>query len=368
LLEEAEKKVFYARKLKIFENVSRKEIVIFSRQLAILFKSEVPLVESLQSLALQAKDPFKGKLMNIAEEIQGGSSFSQALSKYPKVFTVFYVSMVKSGEAAGKMSETLLYLADHLEREYQVQSKLKGAMIYPAFIMGTLFLVGMVMIYFVIPQLTSMLTDFGGKLPLLTRMIIGFSDFFRSKGYWLLPILVLLIIFGKRYISTPEGKRAFDNFALKIPIFGKFIMLTNIVQFSENLSTLISGGLPITRALEITKEVLGNIMFKEMVTEISEAVRKGETISSVLERHPEIVPPLVLQMTLVGERTGQVDNALKNIVVFYQKELDASVDNMISLIEPILLVFLGVVVGILVAGIMLPIYNMGSGTGTEMTE
>ena len=358
-LEEAEKKPFYARKIKLFEKVSRKDIVIFSRQLSILFKSQVPLLESLRTLARQAKDPFKEKIVKISEEIEGGSSLSNALALYPEIFSTLYVSMVKSGEVSGKLSEVLTYLADHLERDYELNSKLKGAMIYPIFILGVLFLVGLVMIYYVLPQLTGILKEIGGNLPLLTKVIIAFSDFLRTKGYLIFIPLILVILYIQRYIKTKEGKKVFDEISLKVPVLGSFLKMTSLARFAGNLSTLISGGLPIVKALEVTEGVVGNTLYKEMIFETMEAVRRGETISSVLGKYPEIVPPLVTQMAIVGERTGQLDNALENIVDFYQKEVERGVDRLISLIEPILLIFLGSIVGIFVSAILLPIYNIG---------
>lgn len=358
-LEEVGEKPFYARKIKFFSKVSRKDIVIFSRQLSILFKSQVPLLEALRTLARQAKEPFKEKIVKISEEIEGGSSLSNALSFYPEIFSSLYVNMIKSGEASGKLSEVLIYLADHSEKDYELNSKLKGAMIYPAFILGVLFLVGLIMIYYVLPQLTGVLKEIGGNLPFLTKVIIALSDFVKTKGYLIFIPLILVALYLQRYIKTKEGKRVFDEFSLKVPVFGSFFKMVNLSRFAENLSTLISGGLPIAKALEITESIVDNTLYKEMIFETKEAVRRGETISSVLEKYPEIVPPLVTQMAIVGERTGRLDNALKNVVDFYQKEVERGVDRLVSLIEPILLIFLGSIVGIFVAAILLPIYNIG---------
>ena len=359
LLEASEEKPIWARKIKLFERISRKEIVLFSRQLSILFKSEVPLLEALRTLSKQLKSPFREEIMKIAEEIEGGTRLSQALSQHPKIFSPFFVGMVKSGEASGKLSEALLYLADHLEREYQLNSKIKGAMIYPVFLFGVLFLVGLVMIFYVLPQMTQVLKESGQELPLLTRFVIGFADFLRTKWYLIILPVILIVFFVSRYIKTKEGKKSLDKFSLKVPLLGSFLKMINLARFAENLSTLISGGLPIAQALEITAEVVGNTSYKEIILETREAVRRGETISSVLEKYPQIVSPLVTQMTIVGERTGQLDNALKNVVDFYQKEVDRGVDNFLGLIEPILIVFLGLVIGGFLAAVLLPLYNLG---------
>jgi len=358
-LEEVTAKPFYAKKIKLFERIPRKEVVLFSRQLSILFKSEVPLLEALRTLALQVKEPFKEKIVDIAEEVEGGSPLSQALSRYPKIFSTLYVNMVKTGEASGKLSETLVYLADHLEKEYQLNSKLKGAMIYPAFIMGVFLIVGLVLVFYILPQLTQVLKESGQQLPIITRIIIGVADFIRAKWYLVFIPLFLIVFLVQRYLKTKEGKRSFDKISLKLPILGNFLKMVNLANFAENLSTLISGGLPIAQSLEITGAVVENTSYKVMIQETQEAVRRGETISSVLLKYPEIVPPLVSQMTIVGERTGQLDKTLKNIVDFYQKEVERGVDNLISLIEPLLIVFLGLAIAIFMAAILLPLYNLG---------
>lgn len=359
-LEGITERPFYVKKIRLFGRISKKEVVLFSRQLSVLVSSEVPLVESLRTLSAQIKNPeFKEKIISISEEVEGGTAFSQALSHYPKIFSAFFVSLVKSGEAAGKLPQVLSYLAEHLEREHYLNSKIKGAMIYPAFVLFTLFCVLIIMMVFVLPQLISVLKESGVQLPIITQILILFIDFFRTWGWIILIVLLLGGIFFWRWIISPKGKVLFDKYSISLPLFGNFLKMVYLSRFAENLSTLISGGLPITKALEITGEVVGNTVYKEIIFKTRDEVRKGESISSILSASPKEIPPLFTQMTVVGEKTGKLDNTLIQIADFYRKEVDIAVNNLLGLIEPILIVFLGLVVGIFVASVLIPLYSIG---------
>ncbi len=351
----------YARKIKIFERVKNKDIVAFSRQLAIMFKSRVPLVETFETLAKQIKNAaFKEKILKISEELEGGTSLSSALSLYPKLFSSFYVNMVKSGEASGKLTEVFLYLANYLEREYKFRSKIKGAMIYPAFVIFVFFVVTAVIVTSVIPQLTSVLKESGQQLPLVTRVVMGFSEWAKKWGWLLLIFLVLLVIFIYNYIKRTEtGKIFFDSFILKIPLLGSFLKKLYLSRIALNLSTLISGGLPIIQALEITGDIVGNGVYKNIILEARDGVKRGETISLILEQNPKEVSPLFYQMVVVGEKTGTLDSSLNNVVDFYQEDVDRTLDEFIRILEPLLIICLGGVVGGLVASVLMPIYSMG---------
>ncbi|MFH1841325.1 MAG: type II secretion system F family protein [Candidatus Nealsonbacteria bacterium] len=350
---------FYAKKIKFFQGISKKDLVNFSRQLSIMFKSKIPLIEALQVLSGQMdKAIFREKVIDLAEDIEGGSSFSQALSRHPKVFTPFYVSMVKSGEISGTLSESLDYLAEHLEKEYYLYSKLVGAMIYPALIVVVMMIVIFVMMFFVIPDLTSILRETGQELPLVTKIVIAFSDITKKWGIFLLLAFIGLIVFLARYIKTKEGKKNLDRFLLKVPLINSFLKKIYLSRFAENLSTLVAGGIPITQALEITGEVVGNDVYKNIISRVKEEVKKGEQISSVLIQYPDKFPPVFTQMVLVGEKTGTLDRSLLNVVNFYQKEVERGVENLLGILEPVLVIFLGGVVGGIVAAILLPMYRM----------
>ena len=360
LLEEIVPLPVYARKIKIFERITRADLVLFSRQLSIMFASKVPLIEALGTLASQTKKTeFREKILKISEEVEGGTALSTALSHHPKIFSPLYISMVRSGEASGKLSEALSYLADHLEREYDLVSKTRGAMIYPAFILVFFLIVITVMLIWVVPQLTKVLEETGQTLPLITQIVIGISKFVRSRGWILIILFLTLAGFIHWYLKTPEGGKFFDRVSLKFPLIGDFLKKTYLSRLAENLSTLISGGLPIARALEITGEVVGNDVYRTIILETRDEVRRGEPISSVLARYPEAFPPVFGQMTLVGERTGTLDTSLMNIVVFYHKEVDRAIDNLLGLLEPILIVFLGLLVALFAISIILPLYQIG---------
>ena len=359
VLEEIVEKTLYAKKFRLFSRISKKEVVLFSRQLSILVSSEVPLVEALRTLSLQVKNPeFKEKIISISEDVGGGTAFSHALSHYPKIFSTFFVSLVKSGESTGKLSQVLSYLAEHLEREHYLNSKIKGAMIYPAFILFTIFCVLVIMVVFVLPQLIGVLKESGAQLPMMTRILISFVNFFRSWGWLIFIVLFSGAIFFWRWISSSKGKEVFDKYSISMPLLGNFLKMVYLSRFAENLSTLISGGLPIIKALEISGEVVGNTVYKEIILKTREEVRKGESISSVLSASPKQIPPLFTQMTVVGEKTGRLDSILIQIADFYRKEVDVAVASLLSLIEPVLIVFLGVGVGIFVASVLIPLYSI----------
>ena len=360
-LEEAETRSFYGKKIKLFSRVSAKELVAFSRQLSLMFKAKIPLTQSLKTLVEQVKNrEFKEKILMISDEIEGGAPFSQALSRFPKLFSSFFVNMIKSGEASGTLSESLDYLADHLEREYHLLSKLKGSLTYPALIIIVSVGVLLMMMFFVIPNLARVLTETGQVLPLPTRIVIGLSDFLRHRGWILLALIAIGSFFASRYLGTPAGRKFRDKMALRIPFIKTFLKMILVSRFAENLSTLIAGGLPITQSLEITADVVGNSVYKEIITEIKEEVRGGKKISFILAKYPEQFPPLLVQMVIIGEKTGTLDQSLMNVVGFYRKEVDLAMDSLMSLLEPIMIIFLGLTVAGLMGSVLLPLYKMTS--------
>jgi len=350
---------FYAWEVKIFKRISLRDIVLFSRQLSIMFSSRVSLVEALVTIASQTKNlEFRERILDLSREVEGGSAFSKALSRHPQIFSSFYISMVKSGETSGKLSESLSYLADHLEREYHLVSRLRGAMIYPSLVIMVASVVLLLMIFFVIPQLTKVFQEAGQPLPIVTQLVIGLSLFLRKWGFLFIGLLAGLVIFVLRYIKTLEGKENFDKISLRLPLIGDLLKMVYLSRLAENLSTLISGGLPIAQALETTGEVVGNTVYKEIIFLTRDEVRKGEPVSSVLRRYPEAFPPMFCQMTLVGEKTGTLEKTLLNVVDFYQKEVNMSIDNLLSILEPVLIIFLGVIVAGLMVSVLLPLYRM----------
>ena len=351
---------FYAKELKIFQRITKRDVVTFSRQLSIMLKSEVPLTETFRTLAKQMKNRnFKEIILKIGKDVEGGTPLSKSFSSFPKVFSPFFVNMVKSGEASGKLCDTFLYLADYLRKEYYFRSKITGAMIYPIFVLFVFSAVVSLIIVYIVPQLTIVLEGSGQELPLITKIVIAASAFLKSKGWIVILLAVFLAIFLFQCCKSKKGKRFFDKFLLKLPLLGSFLKKFYLSHFALNLSTLISGGLPITRALEITGEVVGNEEYKKIIRETRDEVEKGSTISITLEKHPNLISPLFYQMIVVGEKTGSLDASLENVVEFYQEDVDRALDNFIKLLEPIFIVLLGIVVGGLAISVILPIYSIG---------
>jgi type IV pilus assembly protein PilC len=347
----------YDKEISAFEKIAKKDVVLFSRQLSIMFKAGVPIVESLRSIGEQTtKQKFKEQIFKIAEKVEGGSTLSQSLASFPKTFSPFYIGMVKSGEISGRLSETLKYLAEHMEKEYNFNNKIIGAIIYPAFVFFVFVSILFFMMIFVIPKLSGIFGDM--ELPLMTKIVLGLSSLLVE--WWWVPILFIIIpiIFLFRHFKTEEGKKAFDNIIFKIPLINEFFKKISLVRVAENLSTLIAGGLPIVQAIEVTADVVGSETYKEIMIETRNGVRRGELMSFVLMKHPKYFPPLFIQMITVGEKTGKIDTSLENVVSFYQGDIDRTLEGLIKLLEPIMLVVLGGMVGLLVISVLMPIYQI----------
>ncbi|MEK7578314.1 MAG: type II secretion system F family protein [Patescibacteria group bacterium] len=347
--------------LAYFNRVKNEEIVLFAKQLAVLIQAKVPLVQSLKIMARQVGNPKFSKIItDVADDVDAGSVFSKALAKHPKVFSNFFIQMIRSGEISGRLEETLTYLSDYINRQYLLSSKVRGAMIYPAFIVAAFIAVSIVMLVWVVPNLTAILAESGQRLPLVTRLLIGLSNFVKSWGWILFIALGAIIYFIVVSIKkSPEWRYAYDGLKLRLPIFGELLKKIYLARFSGTLSTLSSAGIAISQSLEITADVVGNAVYRRIILEADEAVRKGSNISTVFARYPEVLP-MVTQMIFIGEQTGKLDIILRQISTFFTEEVNRAFDNLVNLIEPILIVVLGVGVGILVAAILIPIYNLVS--------
>lgn len=349
--------------IRIFEGVSNKDVAVFSRQLAVMFRANVPLVEALRVIGGQlSNQSFREKIMKISQMVEAGSPLSAALSKYPDIFSGFFVAMVNAGEVSGNLSEQFNYLADYLEKQYYLSGKVKGAMVYPAVIIAVMFAVLFLLSYFVMPNLTSMLTGTEMELPPLTQFVIAATDFIRGfGGLVVLFATITIVIVTIRFSRTALGKEFFDNLALRLPVFRNLLKMLYVSRFADNLSTLIAGGIPITRALDITGMIVGNNVYRRAIAKTSEGVRKGKTVSASLFEYQELFPAMFCQMILVGEQTGSLDKSLLVMVNFYEKEAERAIDGMLVLIEPALIIVLGLLVGGVVASVMIPLYqSMGS--------
>lgn len=341
-----------------FQKVTPKDVVIFSRQLSVLVSAAVRLVEALKTVAKQTVNPkLKRVVIDIANEVEGGVRLSDALGKYPKVFGGFYISMVHSGETSGKLEEILLYLADQQEKDYDMRRKVKGAMTYPIFVIATLFIIGAIMMIFVIPKLTGILSESGVPLPMATRILIGISDAF-VHYWWLIGGAIFGIMSAVKYANgTPGGKRVLDNIILRLPVFGNMFKQIYVVRTTQSLSTLLQGGVDVVSSLKIVTDVVGNQVFHDILVETVTEVGAGNSINSVWDKHKEF-PVMVVQMTAVGEQTGRLQEVLARLADFYGREVDATVSTLSTAIEPLIMIFMGLAVGGMVSAIIMPMYTL----------
>ena len=347
-------------RIAFLERARPKDMVFLSRQLSVMVSAGLPLVKALEVLARQTSQPYLKRVVNsITEDVRGGTRFSSALAKYSNIFDDFYINMVRAGETSGKLDEVLSYLADEQEKNYDLMSKIKGAMIYPAFVIVAVIGVMVLMMVFVIPQLTGILTESGVSLPLPTRILIKTSEIF--KNYLLLVILGVFVIgFGLRFfLKSKSGREFWDRLLLKIPVFGKLFQKLYLVRFTRSLSTLIVGGIPLTSGLKIVSGVVNNAVYRDLILNAIIDVEEGRSVSSAFLDSPH-VPKMLPHLMAIGEETGRIDEILNKIADFYAREVENILAKLVTLLEPLIIIFLGVVVGGMVASIILPMYNLAS--------
>ncbi len=351
---------FASKYLAILNKVKRKDVVIMSRQFSVMISANVTVVQALKIL-IEQTDNIRLKMIisEIAYEVDGGSKLSDALAKRPEVFSNFYVSVIKAGETSGRLDESLNYLAEEMEKDYDMMGKIKGAMIYPAFVITGLIVVGVVMMIFVVPKLTSIMTESGAELPITTKILLAVSGFL--VNFWWLLLLVVIGLVAAIFVfkQTPKGRIFLDTFKLRIPIFGKLFQRIYIVRFTRSLNTLIVGGVTITEGLKITSEIVNNKIYSKLIDETIKEVEDGNSISSVFVESSEI-PQMVSQMMSIGEKTGKLDVVLERISEFYSREISNIITNLMTLMEPVIMVIMGIAVGIMVSAVILPMYNLAS--------
>ena len=360
-LEAAMEKFSGGRLLLLFKKrVSKKDLVIFARQMAVMTSANLPVVQSLRIISRQTENPTLKEIVDqISVEVESGVKLSVALSKYPHIFSFFFVSMVKSGETSGKLDEILDYLANQEEEDYDTVSKIKGAMIYPILIISGLILVGAAMMIFVIPQLSGMLTESGAKLPLSTRILVGTSGIFQHFWWLILIVLVSGVSFFRWYVKTLTGKKLWDAFKIRIPIFGKLFQKIYLVRFTHSMSTLIMGGIPLVAALKVASDVVGNESYKVLISLTIKEVEDGNSVGKIFLTS-NIVPKMVSHMLAVGEKTGRMDEILKKLSDFYTREVENIIANLSHIIEPLIMILIGIGTGIMVAAIILPMYQLAN--------
>ncbi len=355
--EEGENKSVF--KVSFFERVKPKDVVILSRQIATLFEAQVSALKAFTMLAANTENKLLGKkLTEIGDDLESGVSISDSLARHPDVFSDFYINMVKVGEETGKLNQTFAHLADYLDRQYALTSKTRNALIYPAFVIFTFFVVMTLMFTVVIPKLASIILDSGQPVPVFTQIIIGISNIFVHYGLFLLLFLILLGIWIWRLAATPKGKEYLDKLRLSVPAVGDLYRKLYLSRITDNLNTMLSSGVPIIRAIDITAAVVGSRVYKDLLADVADGVKGGLALSAAFEKHSDYVPGMLVQMIQVGEETGALSTILKTLTDFYQREVDDAVDTLVSLIEPVMIVVLGLGVGILLVSVLMPIYNM----------
>ena len=360
-IHDTEEKKFKIPLFSFFNSVSNKDVVILSRQMATLFSAQISALRVFRLLGSQTENPTLQKYLSaIADDLQGGSSISGALVKYPDAFSNFYVNMVRSGEESGKLDEIFNYLADYLDRTYEVTSKAKNALIYPAFVVATFLGVMVLMLTVIIPKIALMIVDSGQEIPFYTKIVLMISSVFVNYSIFLGIGLVIVGFILWKYYHTDEGAMFFDNIRLNLPYLGSLYRKLYLSRIADNLNTMIMSGIPILKALEITSSVVDNRTYKAVLDDVLTKVKEGVSLSNAFDQHKDI-PNIMTQMVKVGEETGELGNILKSLARFYQREVTSAVDTLVGLIEPVMIVALGLGVGILLASVLMPIYNIASG-------
>ena len=340
------------------QKIKPKDIVLFSRQVATLFEAGVSALRAFRLLAQENENKtLQEQIMEVADDIESGVSLSEALARRPDLFSNFYVNMVKAGEESGKLNEVFLFLADYLDRNYELNQKIKKALTYPSFVIGTFLAIMVGMLTFVVPKMAAMFAEEGATLPLVTRMVLFVSDLFVKYGPITFPCLGIAYFLFRRWTKTEEGGFKVDEFSLKVPVLKGIIQKIFLQNLADNMNTMLTNGVPIVKSIDITTSIVENRVYKKLLMRVSEKVQNGKSFSKALYEEP-LVPNILVQMVHIGEETGELAYILKNLAMFYRRELDTAIDSMIGLIEPAMIVSLGLGVGILVSAILLPMYSL----------
>lgn len=357
----AEKKSFLNRNITFFDKVKNREIVILSRQIATLFESQVSALRVFKLLSSESSNKMlRAALIEVADDLQSGETISSALGKHDKIFSPFYINMVKAGEESGRLDQIFSYLADYLDRTYEVTSKAKNALIYPAFVVFTFITVMVLMLTLVIPRISTIFLESGQQLPIYTRLVVGISDFFVNYGIFLAILIIIGVFFGWRFSNTEKGKLSLSQIKLSLPYFGSLYKKIYLSRIADNLSTMLSSGIQMVRAVEIASTVVGDAVYEKLLAESVQNIKAGSSVSEAFGKYPEI-PNIMIQMIKVGEETGELGKILNTLSKFYSREVKNTVDTLVTLIEPVMIVALALGVGVLLASVLLPIYNISSG-------
>ncbi len=342
------------------KKVKEKDIVVFTRQFATMIDAGLPLVQCLEILSSQQDNPtLKEVLLKVKADVEAGSTFAEALRKHPTVFNELFCNLVTAGETGGILDTILNRLAAYIEKSMNLKKKVKGAMVYPIAVLVIAMVVVVGMLVFVIPVFQKMFADMGGTLPAFTQMVINLSDFMRRYFLLVGAVLVALYFVFQRYYKTENGQETIDAYLLKLPIFGSLIRKVAVAKFTRTLGTMLSSGVPILEGLDIVARTAGNKIIEKAILKTKISIGEGKTIAEPLGASG-VFPPMVVQMISVGESTGALDSMLSKIADFFDDEVDAAVANLTSLLEPLLMVFLGGAIGAIVVAMYLPIFQMAS--------
>ena len=359
-IDPADERSLLQRRLRIFDRVTNADVVMVSRQITTLFEAQVSALRAFRLLAAEARTPaLTETLTGVANDLQSGSSISAALARHAEVFSAFYVNMVRAGEESGKLDETFAFLADYLDRNYELTQKARNALVYPAFILLTFVVVMTLMLTLVIPHLADMLTEVGQNIPVYTKVVIGISSFFTRYLFLILVVLAIGIVFLYRYSKTETGKEMVSRARLEIPAVGGIYQKIFLSRIADNLSTMLRSGIQILRGLEITGSVVNDHIYERILAEAASDVKAGLPLSEAFRKHSEM-PGIVVAMIKIGEETGNMGQILDTMARFYRREVNNAVDTLVGLIEPLMIVVLAVGVAILLAAVLLPIYNIAS--------
>jgi type IV pilus assembly protein PilC len=343
--------------------VTKKDLVVFTRQFSTMIDAGLPLVQGLQILGEQAENPtFKTILKEVNRDVEGGSTLAEGLKKHPEVFDTLFVNLVAAGEVGGILDTILRRLAGFIEKAEKLKSQIKGAMTYPIVVVAIAIIVITVILVFVIPVFEDMFKGFGKALPAPTQIVVDMSRFMKGNFYWVFGAVFAAFYAFKKYRKTVGGRKTTDTLFLKLPVFGDLLKKTAVARFTRTLGTMLASGVPILDALEIVARTSGNTVIEEIILEVRGSIAEGQTIAEPLSEN-DVFPGMVIQMISVGEATGALDTMLEKIADFYDDEVDAAVSALTSMLEPLLMLFLGGSIGGLVIAMYLPIFQMAAALG-----
>lgn len=343
----------YVRRVRLLD------LAIFTRQFATMLEAEIPLGDTLKSLYRQTKNAIlRETIFEVSSDVDAGLSLSQALGKHGAIFNDFYVNLVRSAEVTGRVEEVMGFLADYLEKEHVLRSKVKNALVYPAFVVGLFFVVAGILVGVVFPQIGPIFEESGVALPLPTRLLIGTGEFIADWWIAILIVVAILLFTLIDYARSREGRIVIDQVSVKLPVVGQLVVKTYVARFAEAVNVLIRGGIPITQAIEVSADTIGSDVYRDALKEAAAGIRRGELLSAALEKNETYFPPIVSQMIAVGESTGKIDDMLKRLAAFYTREVDDLVANLVELIQPALMVVVGILTGLLFASLLLPLYSL----------